>query len=156
MKDGLTKREQKTALRLEAVVNEIIEWIDEQVESRLSLEIIAKKSGYTKWYFQRLFKEQTGMSLGFYVRSRRLACAAKALCETQDSIMTISMRYYFDSQQTFCRAFKQQYQLTPSAYRRHPERYQAARWQEVGQSLSGMGQHRARYSADGRGLPESI
>lgn len=102
----------------ESVIREIILWIEQNLESRLSLDTVAEKSGYTKWHFQRLFKNQTGLALGSYIRSRRLSCSAVALRLTNDSIMDISLRYRFDSQQTFCRAFKKQFNLTPSEYRK--------------------------------------
>ncbi|MEX9542236.1 helix-turn-helix domain-containing protein, partial [Escherichia coli] len=92
----------------ESVIREIILWIEKNLESRLSLDTVAEKSGYTKWHFQRLFKNQTGLALGSYIRARRLSCSAVALRLTNDSIMDISLRYRFDSQQTFCRAFKKQ------------------------------------------------
>nr|ELR5226154.1 AraC family transcriptional regulator [Providencia rettgeri] len=102
----------------ESVISEIILWIEQNLESRLSLDTVADKSGYTKWHFQRLFKNQTGLALGSYIRARRLSCSAVALRLTNDSIMDISLRYRFDSQQTFCRAFKKQFNLTPSEYRK--------------------------------------
>ncbi|WP_369310367.1 helix-turn-helix domain-containing protein [Providencia rettgeri] len=102
----------------ESVIREIILWIEENLESRLSLDTVADRSGYTKWHFQRLFKNQTGLALGSYIRARRLSCSAVALRLTNDSIMDISLRYRFDSQQTFCRAFKKQFNLTPSEDRK--------------------------------------
>lgn len=102
----------------ESVIREIILWIEQNLESRLSLDTVADKSGYTKWHFQRLFKNQTGLALGSYIRARRLSCSAVALRLTNDSIMDISLRYRFDSQQTFCRAFKKQFNITPSEYRK--------------------------------------
>ncbi len=102
----------------ESVIREIILWIEQNLESRLSLDTVADKSGYTKWHFQRLFKNQTGLALGSYIRARRLSCSAVALRLTSDSIMDISLRYRFDSQQTFCRAFKKQFNVTPSEYRK--------------------------------------
>lgn len=101
-----------------SVIREIILWIEQNLESRLSLDTVADRSGYTKWHFQRLFKNQTGLALGSYIRARRLSCSAVALRLTNDSIMDISLRYRFDSQQTFCRAFKKQFNVTPSEYRK--------------------------------------
>lgn len=102
----------------ESVIREIILWIEQNLESRLSLDIVADRSGYTKWHFQRIFKSQTGLALGAYIRARRLSCAAASLRLTDVSVLDISLKYHFDSQQTFCRAFKKQFNMTPSDYRR--------------------------------------
>ncbi|HFM0974788.1 TPA: hypothetical protein ACNRFE_005087, partial [Escherichia coli] len=37
-------------------INEFAKWIDENLEVELSINIEAKKAGYSKWYLQRLFK----------------------------------------------------------------------------------------------------
>ncbi|OAT47050.1 right origin-binding protein [Proteus hauseri ATCC 700826] len=102
----------------ENVVKDIIIWIEQNLDSRLSLDVIADKSGYTKWHFQRLFKAYTGISLGKYILARRLSCGAYALRITKSSLLDISLKYQFDSQQTFCRAFKKQFNITPSEYRK--------------------------------------
>ncbi|ATN01062.1 MULTISPECIES: AraC family transcriptional regulator [Morganellaceae] len=104
----------------ENVVKDIIVWIEQNLDSRLSLDIVAEKSGYTKWHFQRLFKAYTGISLGKYILARRLSCGAYALRVTRCSLLDISLKYRFDSQQTFCRAFKKQFNITPSEYRKKP------------------------------------
>lgn len=102
----------------ECVVDEILNWIENNLESDLSLEAVAGKAGYSKWHFQRIFKQQTGYTLANYVRARRLSCAAIALRLLPLNLMHLSMKYRFDSQQTFYRAFKQHFGITPSAYRK--------------------------------------
>lgn len=102
----------------ERVVDEILNWIENNLESDLSLEAVAGKAGYSKWHFQRIFKQQTGYTLANYVRARRLSCAAIALRLLPLNLMHLSMKYRFDSQQTFCRAFKQHFGITPSGYRK--------------------------------------
>lgn len=102
----------------EDIIKSLILWIEQNLESDLSLDIVAERSGYSKWHLQRLFKIHTGMVLGKYIRSRRLSCAARALRITNSSILDISLKFRFDSQQTFCRAFKSQFTITPSGYRK--------------------------------------
>ncbi|WP_446850564.1 helix-turn-helix domain-containing protein [Morganella morganii] len=101
-----------------SIIQSLVLWIEQNLESDLSLDIIAARAGYSKWHLQRLFKEHTGVVIGKYIRARRLSCAAMALRITRSSILDISVKYRFDSQQTFCRAFKSQFNTTPSAYRK--------------------------------------
>ncbi|OBU13603.1 helix-turn-helix domain-containing protein [Morganella psychrotolerans] len=102
----------------EDIIKSLTLWIEKNLESDLSLDIVAQRSGYSKWHLQRLFKTHTGMVLGKYIRSRRLSCAARALRITNSSILDISLKFRFDSQQTFWRAFKSQFKITPSDYRK--------------------------------------
>ena len=102
----------------ESIVSELLDWIEDNLDQSLTLDTIAAKSGYSKWHLQRLFKTFTGQTLGTYTRQRRLTMAATELRLTQNSVLRIADKYQFDSQQTFTRTFKKQFNITPAVYRR--------------------------------------
>lgn len=102
----------------ESIVSELLDWIEHNLDQSLTLDTIAAKSGYSKWHLQRLFKSFTGQTLGTYTRQRRLTMAATELRLTQNSVLRIADKYQFDSQQTFTRTFKKQFNTTPAVYRR--------------------------------------
>lgn len=108
----------------ENVITDIIYWIEENLEKDLKLENVSQKSGYSKWHLQRMFKEQTGLTLASYIRARRLSCAAAELRLQRTPLLDIALKYRFDSQQTFSRAFKKLFNMTPYNYRRK-ENWQA-------------------------------
>lgn len=96
----------------------LAQWIEDNLETRLDISIVAEKAGYSKWHLQRIFKAATGYALASYIRQRRLTAAALRLRETGDSILSVAMRYNFDSQQSFSRTFKQHFASSPQSYRR--------------------------------------
>lgn len=100
------------------IISDVIKWIEKNLESPMSIDLVAKKSGYSKWYLQRMFKKVTGCILGDYIRHRRLTYAALVLKLTSKPILDIAMQYRFNSQQTFTRSFKKQFTMTPASYRR--------------------------------------
>lgn len=102
----------------ETHIKELLVWIENNLRNPLSLDIVCEKSGYSKWYLQRMFRRQTNLPLAAYIRARRLYLAAFSLRFTQKSILDISLEYQFDSQQTFSRCFKKHFSVTPSAYRK--------------------------------------
>jgi AraC family mar-sox-rob regulon transcriptional activator len=53
-------------------IHSILSWIEDNLESPLSLEKVSERSGYSKWHLQRMFKKETGHSFGQYIRSRKL------------------------------------------------------------------------------------
>lgn len=59
----------------------------------------------------------TRVSLGEYVKNRKLSRAALVLRLTRLPIVDVANCYCFDSQQTFSRAFKKHFNITPGAYR---------------------------------------
>ncbi|AXH63328.1 MULTISPECIES: helix-turn-helix domain-containing protein [Providencia] len=109
----------KNSIKLqEETTKDIINWIECNIDQKIDLNMVAEKSGYTKWYFQRLFKEYTGISIGHYIRCRRLSNAAIDLKQSNNRILDISIKYNFDSQQSFSRSFKSLFKITPLEYRR--------------------------------------
>lgn len=100
------------------MVKSLTDWIDQNLDKPLLLDEIAIKSGYTKWHIQRVFKEVTGYSLAAYIRARKLTNAAILIRLTWRSINEIAAQFNFHSPPSFCRAFSQQFGLTPVGYRR--------------------------------------
>ena len=98
-------------------IHSILDWIEENLESTLSLEIVSRRSGYSKWHLQRMFKKVTGYSLGKYIRSRKLTVIAQKLKESNEPVQYLAERYGFESQQTLTRMFKKYFDVPPHRYR---------------------------------------
>lgn len=103
------------------IIRDLLSWLEGHLDQPLSLDNVAAKAGYSKWHLQRMFKDVTGHAIGAYIRARRLSKSAVALRLTARPILDIALQYRFDSQQTFTRAFKKQFSLTPALYRRSPD-----------------------------------
>lgn len=103
------------------IIRDLLVWLESHLDQPLSLDNVALKAGYSKWHLQRMFKEVTSHAIGAYIRARRLSKAAVALRLTSRPILDIALQYRFDSQQTFTRAFKKQFNQTPAWYRRSLE-----------------------------------
>lgn len=99
-------------------VQKSIAYIERHLSDRLSLDVLARGSGFSKYHFLRIFERETGSGLREYVQNRRVAKAAGLLLNTELSILDIAQRYRFDSQEAFTRAFKNAYSLPPGRYRR--------------------------------------
>lgn len=91
------------------VIPHLLLWINSNIEHRLSIDDVAKKSGYSKWYLQRMFSDETGKSLGKFIRDRKLACIVEELLVTDESILNLALKYGFESQQSLTRTFTKKY-----------------------------------------------
>ena len=98
-------------------IHSILSWIEDNLESPLSLEKVSERSGYSKWHLQRMFKKETGHSLGQYIRSRKLTEIAQKLKQSNEPILYLAERYGFESQQTLTRTFKNYFDVPPHQYR---------------------------------------
>lgn len=95
-----------------------LDYIEAHLETPLSLAEIAAQAAFSSWHFQRLFSSLTGDSLKAYVRKRRLTAAALDLQASEQRILNIALKYRFESQAAFTRAFKAWFGCTPGQYRR--------------------------------------
>ncbi|WP_342321718.1 helix-turn-helix domain-containing protein [Kosakonia sp. BYX6] len=108
----------------QAVILEIQQWIDDNIDRPLKIEEVAMRAGYSKWHLQRLFQQVLQIPLGIYIREKRLESAAQELLESGQTVMTISTKYGYDSQQTFTRTFTRKYRMPPGVWRRHIQHMQ--------------------------------
>ncbi|EJL93182.1 helix-turn-helix domain-containing protein [Pantoea sp. GM01] len=104
--------------RYEKIVYELAEWIKANIHSPLKIEQVAERAGYSKWHLQRMFHRIMHVSLGHYIRDRKLESAAKDLLRSHETVIDISVKYGYDSQQSFTRSFVRKYNLPPARFRR--------------------------------------
>lgn len=99
------------------IIQDLIAWIDEHIDQPLNIDVVAKKSGYSKWYLQRMFRTVTHQTLGDYIRQRRLLLAAVELRTTERPIFDIAMDPVMSLSRPSPRVFRRQFDRTPSDYR---------------------------------------
>ena len=95
-----------------------VDFIETRLDEDIQLAGVARVAGISQWHFQRIFKALTGETLKTYVRSRRLANSLERLLTTQLRVLDIALLAGFESQESFARAFKKAFGLTPQEYRR--------------------------------------
>ena len=74
-------------------------------------------SGFSKFYFSRLFKQFTNVSFYKYVNQKRIEKAAKMLTEPNISITNVALSCGFESLSSFIRMFKIVKGCTPTEFR---------------------------------------
>ena len=105
---------------IQDIILRIDENINKQNDASLTLKDLSKYLGYSEFYVSRKFKKISGMSLRDYLRYRKLAFALKDVRDTNQSLLSIAVKYGFSSHEAFTRAFKSAYDKTPSEYRNNP------------------------------------
>lgn len=95
-----------------------IDYIEANLDFDIALAQVADAAGISQWHFQRIFKALTNETLKTYIRSRRLANSMSKLLDKDVRIIDIAIGAGFESQESYTRAFKNAFDLTPNAYRK--------------------------------------
>lgn len=102
----------------EKIVQEVLNYIENHIDVNINIDDISLLTGYSRRHIQSIFKHYVKMSLGLYIRKRRVTRASMHLRLTSMNVIDISSKFGYDSQQTFCREFKKATGTTPLQYRR--------------------------------------
>ena len=81
-------------------------------------EAVADSCGYSLSALQKLFRYAFHIGVKDYIARRRITCAARDLIHTDDTVLTIALRYGYESHEVFTRAFRRIWGETPSVFRR--------------------------------------
>lgn len=96
-----------------------IDYIELNLTSQLTIESIAEQAYYSAFHFQRVFQAILGYSVKEYIRLRRLTKSLEDLSRHNESVLEISLKYNYSSQEAFTRAFKKTFLVTPAAFRKN-------------------------------------
>ena len=100
-------------------INRAVHFIEDNFRESPSIEEIAEAAHLSPYHFHRIFWAHMNVTVGDYVRSRRLNEAARELTRTTSSVLDIAIGIGYESQEAFARAFKKQFGMTPAQFRAH-------------------------------------
>ncbi|MDY2946004.1 MAG: AraC family transcriptional regulator [Lachnospiraceae bacterium] len=103
--------------RNQRAMQDACKYISIHFSEPISLESVAEHEGFSKYHFERIFKQFTGMTFYQYVTKLRLSYAQQLLGDRGLAITEIALRSGFSGGSTFTRAFRQATGLTPSEFR---------------------------------------
>ncbi len=112
------------------LIDKAIGFIQKNPKDNLSLQSIADNAGFSLTYFDAIFRQHTGYSPVEYSRIYKLTRSALELRRTQKTVLDIALDFGYASPESFTRAFKNFYSITPSEYR---EKYsgEAVTWHDL-------------------------
>lgn len=104
-------------------VNVILDYIMDQYQEELTLEIVARKINMDKNAFCRFFKKGTRKSLFTVINEVRISKACQHLTESDQNILQICYACGFNTISNFNKAFKKQIGISPSTYRKKMKKF---------------------------------
>ena len=110
-------KDRKRPILLHNTVNKVIYYIDEWVESSLTVEGIAEYFNVSTSHLSRIFREHTGSTLVEYINIRKIEESQYYLRFSDKKIADISDQFFFCNQSYFTRIFKKYTGQTPRGFR---------------------------------------
>ncbi|MBN2852980.1 MAG: helix-turn-helix transcriptional regulator [Clostridia bacterium] len=104
-----------------SAVSKMQEYMENHLNSPITLRELSRAAGYSQWHSGRIFKEHTGKTPFEYLRSLRLSKAALVLRDHQPKVIDVAFDFVFDTHEGFTRAFIREFGISPKKYSRHPE-----------------------------------
>lgn len=96
---------------------EIIDWININYNSNLSLKNIAETFNYNPDYLSQAFKKFTGLSLLKFINKTKINASKQLLLNSSFSISEISSQVGFNDSKHFMKLFKKFEDVTPTQYK---------------------------------------
>ena len=108
----------KTPVSTDERMQKAIRYIQQNTNQHLTVGDVADYVGFSKSYFSAYFKKTLGFSVSAFILRCKLEEGRELLQYTDKSISTISEFLCFSSQSHFHTAFRKQFGITPSEYRK--------------------------------------
>ena len=94
-------------------VSGLISYINEHLGEELSIDRLSKECCLSPYHMMRLFRQETGCTIGNYIAQKRLAFARELIISGRESATSACFAAGFSNYSTFLRAYKRQFGSTP-------------------------------------------
>ena len=96
-------------------LNQSIRYIEEHLTDEIDYGQLARIACCSTYHYQRMFTYMAGITLGEYIRRRKMSLAAADLQGGDERIIDIAEKYGYSSPTAFNRAFQSFHGIAPSA-----------------------------------------
>ena len=100
------------------MVDTIKDYIEEHLDEDLTREDFAALVFLNADYLAKLFKQETGFSIGSYLTERKMAKARQLLASTARPVNQIAMEAGYTNFSYFTKLFRKNTGMTPNEYRK--------------------------------------
>lgn len=99
-----------------AISHALVNYVESHLEN-MNLGEMAKSFGFSETYLRELFYRNVNMPIMQYCKRRRLVTSAFELLHSDKTVLTIALENGFSSPESYTRAFKKIFDMTPSRFR---------------------------------------
>ncbi|MGI6201491.1 MAG: helix-turn-helix transcriptional regulator [Christensenellales bacterium] len=97
------------------ILSQAIHYMESHLTCAMGVEDVAEHVHASSANFQRVFNLVTGMTVGEYIRNRRLTLAGQDLLREKEKVIDVALRYQYDTPESFSKAFSRFHGVAPSS-----------------------------------------
>ncbi|WP_299222607.1 AraC family transcriptional regulator [uncultured Aquimarina sp.] len=99
-------------------INLVLDFIEKNLDTDLSLKRLSEKAHYSPYHFHRVFLTVVNERLNEYINRKRIErIASIILIEPNIPLKDLAYKYGFNSDNSFSRAFKKYYGVSPTKFK---------------------------------------
>lgn len=95
-------------------INKAIEYMEKHLAEDIHCEDVSRYVHISSFHFQRMFHLLTDMTVGEYLKKRRLSLAGEELTKQNTRVIDVALKYGYQSPESFAKAFTRFHGITPS------------------------------------------
>lgn len=100
---------------------QVFAYVEQHLDRPLTVEQLSEVACFSRFHFHRQFSQFCGISISRYITLMRLKRASLRLVNhPQEKVINIALDAGFENPESFSRAFKNTFGLTPSEFRKDP------------------------------------
>ncbi len=104
-------------------INRVVDYINSHLSEDLTVSKLAAQACISSFYFHRIFTSVIGEPVGAYITRLRLEMAAQQLGIPRPNLSDIAYNCGYNSKYALSKAFKKQFGVSPSVFRKNPPAY---------------------------------
>lgn len=95
-------------------LSKALQYMENHLTDNICIDDVSNQTFTSSSHFQFIFHVVMGITISEYIRNRRLSLAAQDLLRSDEKIIDVAMRYQYDTQESFSKAFTRFHGVPPS------------------------------------------
>lgn len=100
-------------------INKVIDYIEENLDKKLTTKDLANVSAFSEFHFHRIFKSITNETVNQYIKRLKMGKSYRNIVISNKSITTIAFNYGYSNSANFTRDFRKFYNNSPTNMRKN-------------------------------------
>ncbi|XEC93823.1 helix-turn-helix domain-containing protein [Paenibacillus tarimensis] len=128
-------------ISISRLIEDALNYIEVRLTQKVNLEEIAQSFHLSKYHLHRLLSHAVGMPVMNYIRARKMSASLPLLLDDRLRIVDIGNHFGFEHEQSYIRAFKKHFGITPALFRKEmpelvlTEKADISRWKEIEEGI---------------------